>query len=50
MKLHVWLLLVLLSVPQAGHGETLASSADHIDGLLTLKGLRLIYEKNQPKA
>ena len=23
---------------------------DHIDGLLTLKGLRLIYEKNQPKA
>ena len=22
---------------------------DHIDGLLTLKGLRLIYEKNQPK-
>ena len=36
MKLHVWLLLVLLSVPQAGHGETLASSADHIDGLLIL--------------
>ena len=23
---------------------------DHIDGLLTLKGLRLIYEKNQAKA
>ncbi len=36
MKLHVWLLLVLLSVPQAGHGETPASSADHIDGLLIL--------------
>ena len=36
MKLHVWLLLVLLSVPQAEHGETLASSADHTDGLLML--------------
>ena len=23
---------------------------DHIDGLLTLKGLRLIYEKNMAKA
>ena len=36
MKLHVWLLLVLLAVPQAGHGETLASPDEHIEGLLIL--------------
>ena len=36
MKLHVWLLLVLLAIPQAGHGETLASPDEHIEGLLIL--------------
>lgn len=36
MKLRVWLLLVLLAVPQAGHAETLATPDEHIEGLLIL--------------
>lgn len=40
-------------VATGGMARLIASKSgviDHIDGLLTLKGLRLIYEKNQAKA
>ena len=36
MKLQVWLLLVLLALPQAARGDTLASTDDGIEGLLIL--------------